>query len=451
MKDKLKILIVDDDDSFREVLSENVKSEGFDAIQAEDGSAALDILARGDVPALLLTDIKMPVMDGYELIRRAKYKYPSLPVIAITAHGSIKGAVEAMRLGADNYVTKPYDRKELRAIIKETITADRKPAKPGAAAEYIFESPEMKKILKQVGKAAGSHATVLITGETGTGKEAVADLVHEGSGREPFVKVNCSAVPRDLLESEFFGHRKGAFTGAAYDKKGKFVEADKGSILLDEIGEMDSGLQAKLLRVIEEKKVDVVGGGSVSVDVRVIASTNQSPEDLVKQGRFREDLFYRLNVIRIDVPPLRERKDDIEPLALRFIAAAAGDEKITLAPEVMAALHDYEWPGNVRELKNLCERLVVLRESDAIGLDDLPRHVKSGAPAAAPGLAPSGPGGEGMSLGDIEKQIITEALERNKWNQSAAARSLNIARHVLLYRMEKYGIKPPQPRERKKP
>ncbi len=442
MKGKRTILIVDDDTSFREVLCENVKRDGFIAIQAGDGRAALDILERADAPTLLLTDIKMPVMDGYELIKRAKYKHPSLPVIAITAHGSIRGAVEAMRLGADNYVTKPFDRKELRAIIAETLK--RRPRREEAedAGGFVFESNAMKEIVEDARRAAGSDATVLITGETGTGKEIVADLIHRGSGRKTFVKINCSAIPGDLLESEFFGHRKGAFTGASYDKKGKFVEADHGSILLDEIGEMKSGLQAKLLRVLEEKTVDVVGGGSVSVDVRVIASTNQSPEDLVKQGIFREDLFYRLNVIRIHVPPLRERQDDIEPLALRFIAAAAGDKKITLAPEVMAALRDYTWPGNVRELKNLCERVVVLRESDDIGLAGLPKHMKAET-------APAGPDrGEGMSLGDIEKQIITEALEKSGWNQSAAARSLSIPRHILLYRMEKYGIKTP---ERKKP
>jgi two-component system NtrC family response regulator len=345
-----------------------------------------------------------------------------------------------MRLGAVNYVTKPFDRRELAAIVRETIAAKSADA---AAGEHVFASESMKAVLDAATRASGSSATVLLTGETGTGKEVIADLIHRGSGRSTLVKVNCSAIPDNLLESELFGHKKGAFTGAGSDRTGRFVQAQGGTILLDEVGDLDRGLQAKLLRVLEDKRVEVVGGDPVAVDVRVIAATNRDPEELVREGAMRQDLFFRLNVIRIHVPPLRERRADIGPLADLFLLRAAGAAALSVDPDVLEAFEKYSWPGNVRELRNICERMVVMRSSDRLGAGDVPRHVKAAGRASRRSGAAVELGDEGVSLHEIEKQIIVEALEKNGWNQSKTARYLNIPRHVLLYRMEKYGIRGP--------
>jgi DNA-binding NtrC family response regulator len=435
-----RILVVDDDESFREVLAATLEKEGFGVMQASGGQEALEILERRGPVALIVTDIKMPRMSGYELIKKARYALPDLKIVVITAHGSIRGAVEAMRLGAVNYVTKPFDRRELAAIVRETIAAKSADA---AAGEHVFASESMKAVLDAATRASGSSATVLLTGETGTGKEVIADLIHRGSGRSTLVKVNCSAIPDNLLESELFGHKKGAFTGAGSDRTGRFVQAQGGTILLDEVGDLDRGLQAKLLRVLEDKRVEVVGGDPVAVDVRVIAATNRDPEELVREGAMRQDLFFRLNVIRIHVPPLRERRADIGPLADLFLLRAAGAAALSVDPDVLEAFEKYSWPGNVRELRNICERMVVMRSSDRLGAGDVPRHVKAAGRASRRSGAAVELGDEGVSLHEIEKQIIVEALEKNGWNQSKTARYLNIPRHVLLYRMEKYGIRGP--------
>jgi DNA-binding NtrC family response regulator len=436
MKRGTLILIVDDDDSFREILAASLEKEGYGVLQARGGREALEIL-RSKGASLLVTDIKMPRMSGYDLIREARYLAPDLPVIAVTAYGSIRGAVEAMRLGASNYVPKPFDRRELAAVVRETLSAASKGKEGAAEGEEVSRSASMKLVLETAGKAAPSDATILLTGETGVGKEVVAGLIHRLSGRKVFVKVNCSAIPSGLLESELFGHRKGAFTGADSDRTGRFVQADGGTLLLDEIGDMETALQAKLLRALEEKQVDVVGGGTIAVDVRIIAATHESPERLTKEGRMREDLYYRLSVVRIDIPPLRERTEDIRPLAEHFFGAAAGGGSVEVDEAVFETLRRYAWPGNVRELRNLCERMVILRSSSKIGLEDVPRHVRGSSPGAA------APGEEKISLHEIEKQIIVEALEKNGWNQSKTARYLDIPRHVLLYRMEKFGIRKP--------
>jgi len=432
------ILVVDDDESFREVLAATLEKEGFGVLQAGGGKEALEVLeSRGPV-ALVITDIKMPRMSGYELIKKARYAHPDLKIVVITAHGSIRGAVEAMRLGALNYVTKPFDRRELAAIVRETMAAGGAPAEAG---EYVFASESMKAVLESATRASSSSATVLLTGETGTGKEVVADLIHRGSGRGSLIKVNCSAIPENLIESELFGHRKGAFTGAGADRTGRFVQAHGGTILLDEVGDLDRGLQAKLLRVLEDKRVEVLGGEPVAVDVRVIAATNRDPEELVREGAMRQDLFFRLNVIRIHVPPLRERRADIRPLADLFLRRAAGTQSLSIDPGVLDLFEQYGWPGNARELRNICERMVVMRSSDRLTAEDVPRHVKAPGRSQRRGGARVELGDEGVSLVEIEKQIILEALEKNGWNQSRTARYLNIPRHVLLYRMEKYGIK----------
>jgi DNA-binding NtrC family response regulator len=440
--DRPRILVVDDDDSFREVLAATLEKEGYGVLKAGGGQEALDILERRGPVALVITDIKMPRMSGYELIKKARYAFPDMKILVVTAHGSIRGAVEAMRLGARNYVTKPFDRRELEAIVRETMAAGSADAVAGAG-EHVFASEGMKAVLEAATRASGSSATVLLTGETGTGKEVVADLIHRGSGRKVLVKVNCSAIPENLLESELFGHRKGAFTGAGSDRTGRFVQAQGGTILLDEVGDLDRGLQAKLLRVLEDRRVEVVGGEPVAVDVRVLAATNRDPEESVRQGSMREDLFFRLNVIRIHVPPLRERRADIRPLAELFLRRAAGAGELSVDPDVLEAFEKYSWPGNVRELRNICERMTVMRRSDRLTAEDVPRHVKAGGRTPLKGGATIDLGDEGVSLHEIEKQIILEALEKNGWNQSKTARYLNVPRHVLLYRMEKYGIKGP--------
>jgi len=437
MKRGTLILIVDDDDSFREILAASLEKEGYGVLQARGGREALEIL-RAKGASLLVTDIKMPRMSGYDLIREARYLAPDLPVIAVTAYGSIRGAVEAMRLGASNYIPKPFDRRELAAVVRETLSAASKGKEGVAEGEAVSRSASMNLVLETAGKTAPSDATVLLTGETGAGKEVVAGLIHRLSGRKAFVKVNCSAIPSGLLESELFGHRKGAFTGAESDRTGRFVQADGGTLLLDEIGDMEAGLQAKLLRAIEEKHVDVVGGGTIAVDVRIIAATHESPERLMREGRMREDLYYRLSVVRIDIPPLRERTEDIRPLAEQFFGAVAGGSSVEVDEAVFEALRRYAWPGNVRELRNLCERMVILRSSSRIVLEDVPTYVRGSSSGAA------APGEEKISLHEIEKQIIIEALERNGWNQSKTARYLDIPRHVLLYRMEKFGIRKPR-------
>ncbi len=444
MKNRGTILIVDDDENFRGILAEILQKEGHEVLQAEVVAIAIEKLTLDGLIDLLVTDIKMPGRSGYDLVREAASIRPGLPVVVLTAYGSIKGAEEAMRIGAVNYVTKPFDRRELIAIVSESLRCSKEVTqrqREESEDEPVFASVAMEKVVPIAERAARSEATVLITGETGVGKEVVAELVHRGSGRHPFVKVNCSAIPENLVESELFGHRKGAFTGATADRRGKFAEAHGGTILLDEIGDLDTKLQAKLLRVLEEKIVDILGGGREEVDVRVIAATNRIPEHLVAEGKMRRDLYFRLNVIRIDIPPLRQRPEDIEPLARRFLQRASEGFSLKIDPEVFAMLRRYDWPGNVRELKNLCQRLVILRRSDRIDVTDLPDYIRWGG-AVSP-LAPAlvlESSNPGATLHELEKSIILQALEKNGWNRSAAARYLGIPRHVLLYRMKKFGI-----------
>ncbi|MBI5446733.1 MAG: sigma-54-dependent Fis family transcriptional regulator [Deltaproteobacteria bacterium] len=449
-----KILVVDDDASLRRILEYNLSQEGYAVATAGSGEEALALLDRGRFD-LVVTDIQMPGMDGMDLLRRIKAGSPDTQVVVITAFGTIEMAVEAMKAGAAEYVTKPFNRDELKLTIRkalrfQTLEAENVRLRKEVSRKFGFDnivgdSPEMQAVFRLIEKVADSDASVLVTGESGTGKELVARAIHYRSSRagRPFVAINCAAIPKELLESDLFGHRKGAFTGAVRDKKGKFEEAQGGTLFLDEIGELSVDLQAKILRALQEREVTPVGSNEViRVDARIVAATNRDLEHAIEEGRFRQDLYYRLAVVPIQMPSLRERPDDIPLLVAHFLKGSSAGEAVKVSREAMAALRRDPWKGNVRELENTIERLLILRESDTIALEDLPEKIRN------PAEAGSAQGGgfsfffppEGVGLEDAEKALILEALRRAAWNQSRAAQLLRVPRHVLLYRMEKFAI-----------
>jgi two-component system NtrC family response regulator len=450
-----RILVVDDDASLRRVLEYNLAEEGYEVTAAGSGEEALSLLERERFD-LVVTDIKMPGMDGMDLLRRVKDSSPDTQVVMITAFGTIEMAVEAMKAGAFEYITKPFNRDELKLTARKalrfrTLETENLRLKKEVSRKFGFEnivgdSVRMQEVFRLVEKVADSDVSVLVTGESGTGKELVAKAIHYRSYRseKPFVAINCAAIPRELLESELFGHKKGAFTGAVRDKKGKFEDAGGGTLFLDEIGELPVELQAKLLRAVQEREITPVGGSApVRFDARIISATNRDLEAEIAQGRFREDLYYRLAVVPVRLPSLRERPEDIPLLVRHFLEKLGGGARISISPEALEALGNYHWKGNVRELENTLERLVILRETDRIRLEDLPESLRSGGGRVqAEGrdgfsfVLPSG----GISLEEAEKALIIEALERNGWNQTKAAQFLRIPRHILLYRMEKFGI-----------
>ncbi|BBA69843.1 sigma-54-dependent transcriptional regulator [Geobacter sulfurreducens] len=452
-----RVLIVDDDVSLRRVLEYNLQEEGYDVITAGSGEEGLRLFDERS-PALVVTDLKMPGMGGFRLLQEVKGRSPETAVIVITAFGAVETAVDAMKAGAYDYITKPFNRDALKLTVKKALEMLGLSRENRRLREALTEredyrsivgiSRRMEEVFRVVDRVADTDATVLITGESGTGKELVARAVHTRSSRRaaPFVAVNCAAIPRDLLESELFGHVKGSFTGAVRDKAGKFQQAEGGTLFLDEVGELPVELQSKLLRALQEKEVQQVGGTEVrKLDVRVVAATNADLEQAIEEGRFREDLYYRLSVIPIHLPPLRERKEDI-PLLVRHFAARHGGDRVAFAPETLEVMADYGWPGNVRELENTVERLLIMRGSDTIAPADLPDKVRSRRAPSTECPVISLPD-EGYSLEQLEREIVVEALERNNWNQSSAARFLRIPRHTLIYRMEKYQITAP---ERKK-
>jgi len=446
------ILIIDDDTSLRRVLEYNLQEAGYAVATAASGEEGLRMFA--DVnPALVITDMKMPGMDGMQVLKSIKERSAETLVIIITAFGTVDIAVEAMKAGAYDYITKPFNRDELRLTVAKALqytglAAENRRLKSELSDRADFRtivgsSPQMEKVFQVVRKVADSEASVLITGESGTGKELVARSIHAHSGRRDgaFVAINCAAIPRDLLESELFGHVKGAFTGAVKDKTGKFQLADGGTLFLDEVGELPVELQPKLLRALQEREIEAVGGTKTQkIDVRVVAATNLDMDKALADGSFREDLFYRLSVIPIHLPPLRERRDDI-PLLLRYFCGKHGCERVTFDKAALAVLTAYPWPGNVRELENLVERLLILRSSDMLTPDELPDKIRGARPAT--GMAVINLPDEGYPLEQLEQEVVTAALERNNWNQTAAARFLRIPRHTLIYRMEKYGIAVP--------
>ena len=445
---KAKILVIDDDTSLRRVLEYNLQEEGYEVQAASSGEEGLYLFGQSR-PDLVITDMKMPGMDGLMVLKSIKERSPETLVIIITAFGTVDVAVEAMKAGAYDYITKPFNRDALKLTVGKALqfsvlAEENKRLKSELSDKADFRtivgaSKEMEKVFEVVRKVADTEAAVLITGESGTGKELVARSIHANSSRRdaPFVAINCAAIPRDLLESELFGHVKGAFTGAIRDKTGKFQVADGGTLFLDEVGELPLELQPKLLRALQEKEVEPVGGTNVlKLDVRIVSATNLDVDKAIAGGTFREDLYYRLSVIPIHLPPLRERRKDI-PLLVRYFCAKHGSDKITFDKDALETLVMYPWPGNVRELENAVERLLIMRNSDVISLDDLPEKLReNGASGSAIVTLPD----EGYPLEQLEREVVVMALERSAWNQTAAARFLRIPRHTLIYRIEKYGI-----------
>ena len=457
-----KILIVDDDPSLREFLEIFFLNEGYGVICASNGSEALKLLGNEDV-ALVLTDMKMPEMNGLELLKCIKESHPGLPVIVITAFASLESAVEAMNEGAWDYLPKPFQLEEVREVVEKALSSTNTPqglesdpvTKIHRLDQMVAKSPAMVKVFQLISRAAASPSSVLITGESGTGKELVARAVHNLSPRnaKPFVTLNCGGIPENLLESELFGYVKGAFTGAAADKKGLFEAADQGTIFLDEIGELPMPLQAKLLRVVQEKSFTPLGSSrEIAVDVRIVAATNRNMEEEVMKGNFREDLYYRLNVINIHIPPLRERPEDIPLLVQYFLEKYSeqnGKSVQGISSFAMQALLQYPFPGNVRELENIIERSVALSSSCLILPESLSlaKHkqyetVESSDDEDLPQTFILPPDGMDLDryLAGIEKDLLSQALEYTSGNKTEAAKLLGMNFRSFRYRLAKYGL-----------
>jgi two-component system NtrC family response regulator len=447
------LLIVDDDESLRRVLEFQLTESGYRVLAVADASAALDILVNEEI-SCLVTDVRLPGLSGLELLRRARAINDGVPVIVITAYGDVETAVEAMRAGAFDFITKPFNRDQIRLTVEKALAFGQKMAELArlrrlvherfSLANVVGDSPAMRRVFEVVERVAPSDVTVLITGESGTGKELIARGIHLASARSagPFVAVNCAAIPETLVESELFGHRRGAFTGATRDVKGKFEEASGGTLFLDEISAMPLGVQSKLLRALQEREIVRLGESAPrKVDVRIIAATNRDLQTMVADGAFREDLYYRLAVVPVELPPLRERREDIPVLVEHFLQQACerhGRPPVRIAREVFAAFNAYAWPGNVRELKNTIERMVVLARGDVLTLDDLPDQIKNTLRGASNVLVHLPP--DGISLEAVEREIIRQALLMHGGNQTRTARYLNITRSALIYRMQKYGL-----------
>ncbi len=449
---KKRILIIEDDESLARVTEMSLADAGYRVAKARDGAQGL-AMHRAEGYDLILSDLQLPRMDGMALLREVKRTAP-VPVIMMTAYGSIDSAVEAMKLGAFDYLTKPFSQEELvllvsKALRMASLEEENRALKRELAEKYslgslIGKSPGMQEVFALIDKVAPTEASVLLLGESGTGKELAARAIHSLSPRRegPFVTVNCSAIPENLLESELFGHVRGAFTGAIREKAGKFEAAEGGTVFLDEIGDMPLVMQAKLLRAIAEREIERVGGEKpLEVDVRVVSATNKDLARAVREGSFREDLFFRLNVVAITLPPLRERTEDV-PLLIEHFLKRFGKTGCALDQEAMKALEAYGWPGNVRELANSIERALVLCGGEKIGLEHLPVSLlrKEKAYGKVAMEIPA----NGLSLEDLERSLIQEALERHGWNQSRAASFLGISRPTLVYRMEKYGLQKPK-------
>lgn len=439
-----KILIVDDEPLVREFLAEALRRKNYEIATAENGRKALSLL-KDTVYDLVITDMRMPDLTGLDIIRKVKEISPQTMVIVITAYGSVENAVESMRLGAFNYLIKPFSPDSIETLIEKakehtSLVAENSYLRHEMAhsdsrkgIEIIGESPAIKKILAEVDKIAKTNATVFITGESGTGKEVIAQAIHFGSLRtqKPFIRVNCAAIPDTLIESEFFGHEKGAFTGANARRQGRFELADKGTLLLDEVTEIPLGLQAKLLRVIQEQEFERVGGSkAVKVDVRLISTSNRNMKEAIEQKVLREDLFYRLNVVPIYLPPLRDRKEDILPLAQHFLKKMCVEnhkELLILATNAQDKLLGYNWPGNVRELANIVERAVVTNMTGTIQPEDL--YIETSTNSFPQ-----------KSLKDLERAYIIETLQAQKNNRTKTAEVLGISLKTLKSKLEEYDI-----------
>ena len=434
----VRILIVDDDHAQRSLLETFLQSKGYLTQQAASGEAALQLLLEQKF-AMMISDVRMPGMSGLETLRRVRQKHPDLPVLLVTAFADIRSAVAAMRDGAVNYLAKPIDLDELIVTIQKAIHTLPPPVPPTEAERKIppgvvTASPLLQSVFRDAAVIAPSDSRVLLTGESGVGKEVVADLIHAWSRRAdgPMVKINCAAIPENLLESELFGHERGSFTGAVQQRIGRFEEADGGTIFLDEIGELPLPLQAKLLRVIHDGTFRRVGSSrDIHTDARVLAATNRDLEVQIAAGKFREDLFYRLNVIEIHVPPLRERPEDILPLATYFIGLFSR-QKPRFSATVVAGLMRYRWPGNVRELRNAMERAALLSRGEIVLPEHLPTRIMAASADAAPGDT-----ADASRLEQIEREAILKALRKNSYNRTETAKELAISRRALTYKLQR--------------
>ncbi len=436
------ILVVDDEKGQREILEMILSNAGYDVTTASSGEAALKFTHERRFD-LALTDLKMTGMDGIELLQHLLTQDSSIIVILLTAHGSIDSAKEALKRGAYDYLQKPFDQDKLLETINRALAR-----LDALDIEIISASAEMEAVKKMILKVARSSSTVLIRGESGTGKELIARAIHNQSPRaeDMFQAVNCAAINENLLESELFGHEKGSFTGAHAEKKGLFEVADRGTLFLDEIAELDIGMQAKLLRALQEREIRRVGGTRpIKIDVRVVAATNRDLRAMVSDGRFRDDLYYRINVLSVDVPPLRERRDDIPVLIDYFLRKHTRNSSHLvrgLAPDTRRLLMDYTWPGNVRQLESAIERAILLCETEYIQVEDLPLEVRQEARPASEGAfkLPA----EGIAFEDVERDLIMQAMEQTDYNITKAAKLLGLTFRTLQYRLEKFGIKKPE-------
>ncbi|MFZ0761196.1 MAG: sigma-54 dependent transcriptional regulator [Candidatus Sulfotelmatobacter sp.] len=445
------ILIVEDEAKMRRLLELNLGEDGFNTLSAGDAETGLKLLRENTVD-LVMTDLKLPGMNGLEFLQAVKRQSAALPVVVMTAFGTVETAVEAMKAGASDYVLKPFSLGEMRMVVHKELDVrnlreENRSLREALGKRYahpnvVARSKKMQEVLATVERVASTNSTVLLGGESGVGKDLIARAIHEKSRRAsgPFIKINSSAIPENLLESELFGYEKGAFTGANASKPGKFELADKGTLFLDEIGDVPPAIQVKLLRVLQEREFERLGGTrTLKVDVRLIAATNRDLREALEQGTFREDLYYRLNVVPIDIAPLRQRKEDIPELVNLFIARFAGDSGKpvrSITPEAMQILGNYHWPGNVRELQNIIERACALAKGTVLEAEDIRLDVRPAkASSEAGGFLP-----EGMTLEHWEDEMIREALRRANGNKSQAARLLGLSRNALRYRLSKIGI-----------
>jgi len=446
---KFNVLIVDDEKNIRAGLGKAIEMDGHNVILAEDGQRALEIVESDEID-LIIADLKMPRISGEELLKRIVETYPTLPVIILTGHGTIESAVRAMRDGAYDFLTKPVNLDRLSLLVKRALSTrelvlqhralQEEVAQRRQFANIVAKSAEMKRVFDVVRQVAPTRASVLVTGDSGVGKELIADAIHNLSNRKqkPFIKVHCAALSESLLESELFGHEKGSFTGAVARKRGRFELAHTGSIFLDEIGEINPSVQIKILRVLQEKTFERVGGEeTMEVDVRIISATNKDLKEEIAKGTFREDLFYRLNVVNIHIPPLRERKEDIPLLAAAFVKEFAQENEKQvdgIDPKARSLLYNYSWPGNVRELRNCLESAVVMSKGNVIISDDLPPSIVTDSESNHVRIQ------LGVTMGEAEKEIIRANLAAQNGNKSRTAETLGIGRKTLHRKIAEYQL-----------
>ena len=453
--DVRRVLVADDELNMRRVLEAMLRREGYEVITAANGVEALGGMSAG--VHTVITDLKMPVLDGMALLKRLSAEYPDVPVVMITAHGSVENAVEAVKLGAFDYLEKPFEQEQIRQVVAKAMNTytlarrDARPEEPSVRGRFrlVGQAPAIRQIYGVVEKVASTPSTVLITGESGTGKELIARALHENSARHagPFIKINCAAIPKTLMESELFGYEKGAFTGAVGAKPGRFELAHGGTLFLDEIGEIPVEMQVKLLRVLQESEFERVGGiKTIKVDVRLVTATNRDLVQDISAGSFREDLYYRLNVVPIHIPPLRERREDIPLLVEHFLAKFNDRLKKqidSVSADAISRLISYHWPGNIRELENLMERTMLFCERSEIQVSDLPPEIGGLPPASAAGSPNAASLKEAVRAETerVERELIQKALDETGGNVTQAARKLKISRKSLQTKMKELGLR----------